>query len=438
MSSHRASEHAAATIADAPEPIQLAPNADPLLAAARHAVGQRGCGAPDRVALARLVGRTAGNRAVGALLMRAPGEPDDDGGGLKLDVTGDEITAEDEEAAEEYEEFFERIRLGAGPGWNEWSLWEIEFPMEAPPAMPAKLKVTPEVAFKMLENYARGEPPFRPDFGKGGCSWFTTEGSPYAGIDAAKNIPVEVEIIDTPNKLVLGEAELQRVFQRLMAETRAAAEAEFRRRAGIDPARALSSKQLKAFNRFHKTFAESRMWDRVGQLVAESEAKAAEVILENSQFSRTANGRFAVIADAAKIRFKDGAVPLIKALAEAGHGVPAGLFEAVKQAMLKLHPELELVTVLRAGGRLLIAAAITADVIKILYADDKLKATIEVAGGWATATLFAETFALWWAPADIAGPEAWVVHIVGSLAAGGIGYFVGSWYAGTLYEIVVQ
>ena len=162
-----------------------------------------------------------------------------------------------------------------------------------------------------------------------------------------------------------------------MADTRAAAEAEFRRRARIDPARALSSKQLKSFNRFHKTFAESRMWDRGGQLVAESEAKAAEVILENSQFSRSGNGRFAVIADAAKIRFKGGPGPLLKALAEAGHGVPAGLFEAVKQAMLKLHPELELVTVLRVGGRLLIAAAIVADVIKILYAGTLYEIVVE-------------------------------------------------------------
>ena len=57
MSSHGASEHAAATTADGPEPTRPAPNADPLFAAARHAVGQRGCGAPDRIALARVVGR---------------------------------------------------------------------------------------------------------------------------------------------------------------------------------------------------------------------------------------------------------------------------------------------------------------------------------------------------------------------------------------------
>ena len=145
-----------------------------------------------------------------------------------------------------------------------------------------------------------------------------------------------------------------------------------------------------------------------------------------------------MIADRSLIRLRGGAAPLVKALVAAGFRVSAGLLDAIKQAMLRIHPELQLVEVLRFGGRLLILAAVAADVYKIIYADDKLKATIQTAAGWAMATVFAETFALWWAPADVAGPEAWVVHVVGTLASGGIGYFVGSWTAGELYEIAIE
>lgn len=379
-----------------------------------------------------------GNRAVVAVLQRSPNDGDDDfdePGGLVLDFQGDEVTPEDRERDEE---LLGDLRLGPGLGWSEWSIWNVEWPMEPPPATPGRLMVKPEVAFKMLENLAAGLPPFRPDLGKGGCSWFTTEGAPHVGIDATKNIPVEVQLTRGSDWMVLREAELRQLFQRFMTEVQAEAEAKFRQLKGIPEGQSFNSRLRKEFARFHKRFAESRMWDRVGQVVQLSDAKAAEVILEpGSDFSKTP-GRFAVIADRSLIRLRGGPAPLVKALAAAGFRVARGLLEAIKQAMLRIHPELELVEVIRVGGRLLILAAVVADVFKILYADDKLKATIQTLAGWATATMFAETFAWWWAPADVAGPEAWVVHVVGTLASGGIGYFVGSWYAGELYEIAIE
>lgn len=47
-------------------------------------------------------------------------------------------------------------------------------------------------------------------------------------------------------------------------------------------------------------------------------------------------------------------------------------------------------------------------------------------------------FAAWWMPADAAGPVAWVIHGVGTLVAGGVGYFLGSEGTTYIYELIVE
>lgn len=66
------------------------------------------------------------------------------------------------------------------------------------------------------------------------------------------------------------------------------------------------------------------------------------------------------------------------------------------------------------------------------------EAVVESAGGWAGATAGAAAFAAWFAPADAAGPWAWAAHGVGTLIAGGVGYWVGSETTRTVYELVVE
>ena len=61
----------------------------------------------------------------------------------------------------------------------------------------------------------------------------------------------------------------------------------------------------------------------------------------------------------------------------------------------------------RYGGRILIVVGIAADVCKVYHAQDKVKAVVESAGGWAGATASAAAFAAWFAPGDAAGPWAW-------------------------------
>ena len=94
--------------------------------------------------------------------------------------------------------------------------------------------------------------------------------------------------------------------------------------------------------------------------------------------------------------------------------------------------------VFRYGGRILIVVGIAADVWKVYHAQDKVKAVVESAGGWAGATAGAAAFAAWVAPGDAARPWAWAVHGVGTLIAGGVGYWAGSTTTRTIYELVVE
>jgi hypothetical protein len=50
----------------------------------------------------------------------------------------------------------------------------------------------------------------------------------------------------------------------------------------------------------------------------------------------------------------------------------------------------------------------------------------------------AAAFAAWFAPGDAAGPWAWAAHGVGTLIAGGVGYWAGSTTTRTIYELVVE
>jgi hypothetical protein len=47
-------------------------------------------------------------------------------------------------------------------------------------------------------------------------------------------------------------------------------------------------------------------------------------------------------------------------------------------------------------------------------------------------------FVAYWTPADAAGPWAWAAHGVGTLIAGGVGYWLGSKVTRHIYELVVE
>lgn len=306
-------------------------------------------------------------------------------------------------------------------------------------AIPANTSVTPEVATKMLKNLSNGEYAFKPEKGKGGCSWFVTEGNPYVGISTDKNIDVPVEITKPSGTLVFNEARLLQMFEDAKAATEAEAMSKFRNYNGLAEGAPLNSKMQKAFTLFHKRFAESRMWDKVGELVRTSSSKVGEVVLqEGSAFSKQGSGKFAVVADTSKVRVKGGIKALTEIVKSRGGAVEPALVEAAEAMATKLKWAGTVRNVFRYGGKVLIVVGVAADVYKVYVAKDKTKAVIESAGGWAGATAGAAAFAAWWTPADVAGPWAWVAHGVGTLIAGGIGYWIGSETTRTIYELVIE
>ena len=195
---------------------------------------------------------------------------------------------------------------------------------------------------------------------------------------------------------------------------------------------------MKSLTRFQKRFAESRMWDRVGERVRASTSKVGEVVLkEGSMFSKTP-GKFAVVADPAKVQVRGGIPKLMESLSKQGISAEPVIVEAAEAMAKKLKWAGRVRGVFYYGGRVLIVVAIAADVFKIYYAENKPKAVIQSAGGWAAATAAGAAFAAWFTPADTAGPLAWAVHGVGTLVAGGIGYWVGSEVTRTIYELVLE
>lgn len=315
----------------------------------------------------------------------------------------------------------------------------LALPRDIAPGNPANAGVTPDIALQILENVSRGDPPFKPELGRvGGVSWFVTEGNPFVGRTTGPRVNIDVELTGQQGGLVFKEADLKAIFDRESASSAAELEADFRRRLGIDDSVKFTRNMRNNFGRFQRTAVEARMWVRVGEQVKASPTGTGEVILQDSVFSRSGNGRFGVVADASKIRLKGGVAHLLETLE--AHGVvpdPTATSVATEVATHERWAG-RVRGAFRYGGKILIVVALANDAYRIITARDKTRTVISVAGGWAGATAAGAAFAELWTPADAAGPWAWLVHGVGSLLAGGIGYFVGSETTTYVYDLAID
>jgi hypothetical protein len=317
----------------------------------------------------------------------------------------------------------------------------VGLPMALPRGQGGSALVTSEVALAMIENMVGGRPPFRPELGVGGVSWFVTEGTPYTGVGSGNVVPVQVELMDSSGGRTYQQADLDAIF--VEEEARARPEVDhqvrerFRIRTGRPAPEALTGTLRDKVAYQLRRLAERRMWERIGREVAASPARVGEVVLaQGGRFSRLP-GRFKLVADAARIRLRGGLPPLIEALRPTATPVPA--LEAEAEALTRrMRIAGKVRTVLRVAGKIVIVIAMAADVYRIIIANDVLEAIITTASGWAGASIAAAAFAAWWAPADATGPWAWVAHGVGTLASGAIGYWVGSESTRYVYRLIVQ
>lgn len=312
--------------------------------------------------------------------------------------------------------------------------------MSAPTAVAGFSRVTPDVAFRMLENVAQGQPPFRPELGVGRASWFVTEGTPYTGVtpEATVRLPVELDLPPAGERLTFDEAALTRIFEQKLAELPLAEqEARYREHKGLPPDQPLNHRHRQAAARFRTKLAERMMWEAVGDQVARSPQKVGEVILEGSRFSRQGNGRFAVVAEASRIRIRGGVPGIVAGLEGAGLSNP-GLTLAAQEAARTRGWAGRVHGAFKWGGRILIVVGAVADGFHIYRARDRVRATVEVAGGWAGATQFGRIFASYARPLLAGGPKGIVLYGAGMLIAGGIGYWVGSGTTRTIYDLVIE
>lgn len=309
-------------------------------------------------------------------------------------------------------------------------------------SFPGVTSVTPEVASSILQNVAEGKPPFRPELGEvGGVSWFTTQGNPHTGTSPAKSVTVPVEISNTSGKpaVEFGEKQLLEIYNRKMPEAMATAEQQLRQRTGKTNGEPLSNTNLKEIQRNAGKLAERAMWTEVGETVRASESGVGKVKLENSVFSKSGNGEFTLTSKAENVRLAKGAnTQLVEAIKAKGQPVEPGVLEAAKDLATREKWVGRVQGAFRVGGKVLIVVGALADGYRIYTATDKVKTTVEVAGGWTGAALAGGAFATWFTPADAAGPWAWLAHGVGTLGAGAVGYFVGSEVTKQVYELTVE
>jgi hypothetical protein len=308
--------------------------------------------------------------------------------------------------------------------------------------VPGQTGVTPEVAQSILQNVTNGEPPFKPELGQvGGVSWFTTEGEPYVGTSAEKNVTVPVEVANTTGKPVVqfNEARLLEIYNRQMTAATQTAEQQLRERTGKVNGEPLSNRNERDVSRNASRVAERAMWTEVGETVRASESGIGKVTLQGSAFSRSADGEFTLTSRAENVRLPKGATSqLVEAIKARGVPAEPGVLEAAEQLAAREKWVGRVQGAFRVGGKVLIVVGVATDAYRIYTATDKVKTSVEVAGGWAGAAAAGGAFAAWYAPADVAGPWAWLGHGAGTLVAGGVGYFAGSNAARELYELTVE
>ncbi|KFE66543.1 peptidoglycan-binding domain-containing protein [Hyalangium minutum] len=304
--------------------------------------------------------------------------------------------------------------------------------------------VSPQVALAILDNMAKtkGQISFIPDKGGvGQCSWFTIEGDPYVGKLAGKPIKLDVALKIPDNALVFKEAELvQRIKDKAQAFD---AEADYRQRKNIPKNQELSSRQKEIVRRLHRTRPEQLVWNEVGQEVQRHPSKIGIIEYDGVDrgdwsLSKNRPGKTVAVADGSKITIKGGVGAVVEALQSKGYGVDPTLREAAETLVRRAKNVAKVKGVFKYGGRVLIVVGAVADGYRIYRAENKLKETVKVAGGWAGASAAAALFSAFWVPADTAGPIAWGVHGVGVLVAGGVGYFVGSKATTYVYELVLE
>ncbi|MCG8486744.1 MAG: hypothetical protein MI756_04675 [Chromatiales bacterium] len=295
-----------------------------------------------------------------------------------------------------------------------------------------------KTAVQILETMTNGQPPFKPDVGFAGVQWFVTEGSPYVGRGAENSVTIPVEIEAARGMVQFNETELTRIFKSELEPARQVAEQQYRTRNNLAPDAPLNSKARNTIRFNADRIAERQMWTRVGEQVAHSESGVGQVTLKNSRFSRGGDGTFMLTKQSDTVRVRGGANALVDIIQRTGEPVEPALVEAAKKLATRERWAGRVQNAFRVGGRVLIVVGAVTDGYRIYQADDRVRETTKVAGGWAGASAIGGAFASWASPSLATGPWGWLGYGLGTLGAGAVGYFAGESIAEEAYELIVD
>lgn len=173
----------------------------------------------------------------------------------------------------------------------------------------------------------------------------------------------------------------------------------------------------------------------------QSKSGVSRVILrEGSHISRQGPGELLVVGNPKSVRVTGGGKEIVNAMMK--HGRTSShqkeLAEAAEKTIGKYRGAGRVVGAFRVAGRILLVVAIAQEVYSFVYARDKVREVTRIAGGWLGGLAAAGTFSAFFAPADTAGPYAWIAHGLGAMIAFGVGYWLGAETSVTIYELTIE
>ncbi|TND01238.1 MAG: transglutaminase-like protease [Bacteroidetes bacterium] len=332
-------------------------------------------------------------------------------------------------------------------------------------------KVNMQGATSMANRIISGSPGFDPQFTpkNGGSMFFNSKGNAWAGLKADQTITVEVSVKIPENTVILNDHDLFNFevdiaiddFEKEGAKikgndvlTAKFKDAYYDYVIGInkngkydvkDFTAKLKASDLNISNstlkrllapKGHHASIRGRMWTKVGEWVFQSTPGVGRVQMAENGISPYAAepSEYVVVKDPANVSIVGGDAAFVDQLVEAGAKTSSPESKEIfrRQKVAKVR------AVFRVGGRILLVVAIAQDIYSFYKAEDKLKEITRIAGGWTGAYLAGSAAAALFAPADTAGPVAWVLHGLVVLIASGVGYIAGSEFTGWVYELTIE
>lgn len=332
-------------------------------------------------------------------------------------------------------------------------------------------KVNPQGATNMATRINNGLPGFDPAYApkNGGTMFFNSKGDAWAGLSADQTITVEVSVKMPSDVAILNDADLFKYevdiaiddFEKEGAKIKSNnglmqrfKDAYYEYSLGInkngkydvkDFTSRLKANELGISNTVlkrllaplgHHKSIKARMWTKVGEFVFGTQSGVGRVQMAEggvSPYAKTPS-EYVLVRETANVSIVGGDAQFVDMMAEAG----AKNSSAESMEIFKRQRGAKVRAVFRIGGKILLVVAIAQDIYAFIKAEDKLREITRIAGGWGGAYLAGTAAAALFAPADTAGPVAWVLHGLIVLVASGVGYVVGSEFTGWVYDLTIE